>query len=267
MIILKFIGLYFLLEILTGIGVCLEVAASIVITWLHTFKTDRILPLYSYYSVYTDVIKRVIIENQDKHNKKMAIPFVNMIDIIKTLKESYEKCLTSPEFIEHTHPISNVEREKISEIKSDNKLNIIKQVKILNDFIIEPIDIDHVLHKVNQGNYYMVGEKYTYDECCYVGYGIKMKPIFGKMNDNIYAIFDTPLETILEMFPRFAPINQSEITDEDITIIFTHRPDETDLCYLITSILYHRNFKKVETIDSEIVPEESNNEETVKLTK
>ncbi len=267
MIILKFIGLYFLLELLTGVGVCLEVGASLILTWLHSFKGDRIMPFYSYYSIYLEAIKDIIRQDENKYNKLMCIPFVNMISIINTIRKGYNKCLESPEYMKETHIISGLEREKIEEIKGDNKLNIVGQVKDLFDFVMSPLDIDSLLSKISDGNYYKLAEKYNYDESCYVAYGTKMRPTFGQINGKTYAIFDAlDLESIREKFPAFNPIDPDNLTGEEIKMIFLRRPDEADICYMITHLLYNRSFRKMEIIESKT----NNNEPAnaiVKLTK
>ncbi len=261
------IGLYFLLELLTGVGVCLEVGLSLILTWLHSFKDDRIMPFSSYYSIYLESIKNIISQDEDKYNKLMCIPFINMISIINTIKEGYHKCLESSEYMKKSHVISNVEREKIAEIESDNKLNIVGKVKSLFDFVINPLDISSFLSKVPEDNYYILKEKYNYDECCYVAYGTKMHPTFGRIGGKIYAIFDAfDLEDIREKFPNFTPINIDNITNEEINMIFFRKPNEADICYLITQILYNRTFRKIEIVESIIDPQEIKND-IVKLTK
>lgn len=266
--IFKFIFLYILFETISGIVVCAEVGAAIIIEWLRLLKTERIIPLSSYYSIFKEKLKEITTIKDKKHIIPMCIPFINMISIIPSLVETCKEIINSSDYIEESHIASNIERKRIDEIKRDNGLHFVNKVKELESFVIKPIGIEDILNPSNNGKYYVVGETYSYDECSYISYGTKMKITYGMINGKMCAIFDAcDLEEIREIFPEFVPTNPNNLTDEKMTLIFLHKPNEADLSYLISSILYQRYFKK-EAIDSEIAPIEVDGDDTiVKLTK
>ena len=265
--IIKFIFFYFLYETLSCVGVVAEVGATIVLDWLRSLKNERILPFSSYYTIFDKKMKEVTNRKDKRYIIEMAIPFVNMICIIPCLVEACKKVANSPEYMEESHEISNIERERIAEIKKDNGLNIVNKVKELEKFVIKPVDIETVLKKSQNGKFYIVGETYSFDECSYVSYGTNMRIIFGKINGEMYAIFDAwNIEEIKDIFPNFVPVDPDEITDENMSLVFLRRPNDADICYIITHILYTRHVREV--IDSEPIPEEpENNGSIVKLTK
>lgn len=265
--IIKFIFFYFLYETLSCVGVVAEVGATIVLDWLRSLKNERILPFSSYYTIFDKKMKEVTNRKDKRYIIEMAIPFVNMICIIPSLVEACKNVTNSQEYMEESHAISNIERERITEIKKDNGLNIINKVQELDNFVMDILNIEKVLNKSENGKFYMVGEKYSFDECSYVSFGTNMKITFGKMSGEMYAMFDAcDEEEIKDIFPKFTPIAPEEITDEKMTLVFLRRPNEADICYIITHLLYTRHTR--ETIDSEIIPEEpENNGDVVKLTK
>ncbi|MDE6292843.1 MAG: hypothetical protein K2L98_04095 [Bacilli bacterium] len=265
--ILKFIFLYFLCETISGIGVCAEVGATMIIEWLRTLKTERIIPFSSYYIIFSKKLKEISYKNEKRHILCLLIPFINMLEALPHLVKASKETINSPEYMEESHEISNIERERIAEIKRENGLNIVNKVKELDRFVIRPLDVETVLKKGPEGKFYMIGETYNFDECSYVSFGTNMRITFGKINGNMYAIFDAwSTEEIKEIFPNFVSVDPDEITDEEMTLIFLRRPNDADICYIITSILYNRDNR--ETVDSEIVPEEpSGSDIIVKLTK
>ncbi len=264
--IIKFIFFYFLYETLSCVGVVAEVGTTIVLDWLRSLKNERILPFSSYYTIFDKKMKEVTNRKDKRYIIEMAIPFVNMICIIPSLVEACKNVTNSPEYMKESHEISNIEREGISVIKRDTGLHLVDKVKKLEKFVINIVDIDTVLKSIEKGRFYMVGETYTFDECSYVSFGTNMRVTFGKINGNMYAIFDGCEEEIKELFPNFIPIDPDEITDEKMSLIFLRRPNDADICYIITHILNTRH--NMETIDSKIIPEEpENNGDVVKLTK
>lgn len=264
--ILKFIFLYFLCESISGIGVCAEVGATMILEWLRTLKTERITPFSSFYIIFSKKLKEISYKNENRHIIFLLIPFINMIEAIPHLIKACKETINSPEYMEESHEISNIERERIDEINRENGLNIVNKVKELDSFVIRTLNIETVLKKGQNGKFYMIGETYNFDECSYVSYGTNMRITFGQINGKMYAIFDAwSIEEIKEIFPNFTPVDPDEITDEQMTLVFLRRPNDADICYIITSILYNRDNK--ETIDSEIIPEESRGNDIVKLTK
>ena len=83
----------------------------------------------------------------------------------------------------------------------------------------------------------------------------------------MYAIFDAcDEEEIKDLFPGFTLVDPDDITDEKMSLVFLRRPNEADICYIITHILYTRHTREI--VESEIIPEEpSGNNDIVKLTK
>lgn len=265
--ILKFILFYFIFEVLTGIGVCAEVGAAIIIDWLRLLKTERILPFSSYLDIFQNKMKEITTRKDKKHIIPMAIPFLNMISIIPSLVEACKGIANSPEYMKESHITSNIERERIKEIKKDNGLNIANIILELEKFVIKPVDIETVLKPAEKGKYYQVGETYSFDECSYVSYGTNMKVTFGKIYGKLYAIFDACDEQeIRDLFPDFTLVDPDDITDEKMSLVFLRRPNEADICYIITHILYTRHTREI--VESEVIPEElDGNDGVVKLTK
>ena len=94
---------------------------------------------------------------------------------------------------------------------------------------------------------------------------------FGPEGDTVKLSCATQGATIHYTLDGSAPTAAStaypdDITDEKMSLVFLRRPNEADICYIITHILYTRHTREI--VESEIIPEEpSGNNDIVKLTK
>ncbi len=263
---IKYLCIYILIQLFSYVVLAVGTLGMLANNWFRSLKKGRAIELGDYADLVIDNMKKAINKNKEDINKMRFIPCKRAINIYKILHNSMKETLSSDEFLKKSHIMSEMEKMKVKSVKERNKFNIINRVTETEEALINPLEYDTIVKKVDDTkSYYAFAGEYSSDEVEYISFVTKMKPTYGQISGFRYVILDAvDLEEIHELFPSFQTIETDyDIPQIDIKVICLHKPDEANISYAITNIMLKRVMPK-EIIDSEIKLVE---EDSVKLTK